>query len=581
MSLKEQTFIKFVIRKFKDITLFKKILIAYFLIGFISVLITFVVYQINSRQFVKNEIISISERNSNLVSNSISSRLETADNLSKLILSNSYIQDSLKNKKTFASVQTIQNLKKILTTFMTMQPDVCAIYLFNMNDKYAGCDTYRYFPFSFKKVSKASWYDSTMAKEGYYQFSINAGENYSLNDNTNEITITRCIYDLNTQTDLLGILVLNLEESLFKSSLNTDIDVSDVYITVTDSAGASLISNYKGFDIANLNYIKDETSTYIDKKNKKIYTSSSIPNTDWFVTQSISYAKDVSNIFQGSVLFWFLLIIIILLLISITFVMNRIIAKPIHQLTEAMNSRTRNMFEPLLDDGRKDELGMLRRTYNSMLKRIQEEEKRKRNAELYALQMQVKPHFLYNTIDTARSLVLSDKKEEANKMLLSFGQFYRDSICGNAEVIPLRNEIDMIKNYLIIQKIRYGNLFETVYDIDESLLDFPVLRLILQPLVENALYHGIRDSGHSGVITVSVGKNNSHSICISITDNGSGMESEFVKKLLLKRETFSQKEGIGLYGTIDRLRLFYHSDDIVEIKSTKNFGTSIEIIIPE
>ena len=259
--------------------------------------------------------------------------------------------------------------------------------------------------------------------------------------------------------------------------------------------------------------------------------------------------------------------------------MNHMITKPIHQITEAMQPHQKDAFVRLGDDPRTDEIGILKRTYNSMLDRIEEEGKRKRSAELNALQMQVKPHFLYNTIDTGRSLILAGKNAEANILLLSLGQFYRDSICGDLEVIPLRNEIDMVKNYLTIQKIRYGNMFEAVYEIDESLLPLSVLKLILQPLVENALYHGFRDAGLNGVITLQarrVGKD----ICISVIDNGIGMDEQKIHKIMTAGG-YTTGKGVGLCGTIDRLRLFYRIDTPLVIRSTPKYGTCVTIQIPE
>jgi two-component system sensor histidine kinase YesM len=194
--------------------------------------------------------------------------------------------------------------------------------------------------------------------------------------------------------------------------------------------------------------------------------------------------------------------------------------------------------------------------------------------------MQIKPHFLYNTIDTARSMVLTGHTQEVNTLLRSLGQFYRNSICGGKDVITLGEEIDMVKNYLIIQKMRYGDLFEAEYDIDESLLHAPMLKLVVQPLVENAIYHGIRPSGHAGVISLRVWREPSF-LCVSVSDNGVGMSAEKLASVMHACHDVRMGEYIGLCGPVDRLRLFCNMETPLHIRSDEGLGTCVTVFVPE
>ena len=561
----------------KDMSLFKKMLTAYSLIGVVTILCTLLVFTVNSTEFVRQETVSLAERNASLVSESISSKLETANSLSKLILGNTDIQKTLRDKEDLSSLKTLMQLSPLFMSYLDMLPDESGVYVFSTEGQSFGRDMYSHH--TFERIEETDWYSKVLAQNGYYILLMNGGMPYPLNGDTNCISLVRSIYDLNTQSDLLGTLMLNLDETLFTSCFKNMANQNNLFITVTNSDGASLIANTPVNKYPHQLFSPDGVVTKTDTINRLVYTGVPIDGTDWYVAEVVSYAADLSRFSALQTVFWVLLVIILLLLVSITFVMNRMITKPLHQLTEAMQPHEQGSFTRLTDDSRKDEIGILRRTYNDMLDRIDEEGKRKRTAELNALQMQVKPHFLYNTIDTARSLVLSGKNDDANKLLLSLGQFFRDSMCGDNEVIPLRNEIDMVKNYLTIQKIRYGDMFEAEYDIDETLLGVPVLRLVIQPLVENALYHGFRDTGRTGVITVQVEKVEGK-VCISVKDNGTGMDENQIKQILTTHKSIAG-EGVGLCGTIDRLKLFYSVEKPLTIRSTLGYGTCITITIPE
>jgi two-component system sensor histidine kinase YesM len=561
----------------KNLPLFKKMLAAYSLIGIISILCTLLVFSINSIQFIRQETVALAERNVSQVAGSISAKLETADNLSKLILCNNDIQNALRDGVDFESFKATKRFSPLFMSYLDMLPDESGVYVFGTDGRHFGRDMYSYHQFG--RIEDTDWYKKVLAQEGYYILVMNGGESFHLNGNTNCISLIRNIYDLNTQSVMLGTLMLNLDETLFTDCFKNMTDQTNLFITVTDANGNSLIANTPVKKYPHNLFSETGIVTFVEPLKRTVYASIPIPGTSWFVAESISYADDLNRVSSLDTVFWVLLIILLLLLVSITLVMNRMITKPIHQLTKAMQPHEPGSFTRLDDDSRKDEIGILKRTYNDMLDRIEEEGKRKRTAELRALQMQVKPHFLYNTIDTARSLVISGKASDANLLLLSLGQFYRDSICGDTEIIPLRNEIDMVKNYLTIQKIRYGKMFEAVYDIDDSLLTVPVLKLIIQPLVENALYHGFRDCGKTGVITIQV-KKDEKNICILVTDNGSGIAPEKIAQILSSHEAISG-EGVGLCGTIDRLKLYYRLEEPLSIRSTLGYGTCITITIPE
>lgn len=213
-----------------------------------------------------------------------------------------------------------------------------------------------------------------------------------------------------------------------------------------------------------------------------------------------------------------------------------------------------------------------------LIQQTVEEQRIKRKAELNVLQAQVKPHFLYNTLDAMGYLALSGKSEELYESLEALGSYYRISLSKGQEVITINEEIDIVKSYLILQKLRYGEIFNVNYDIDERAYDYKIPKLVLQPLVENAIYHGIKPKGEAGLIKICV-KTENEQIILSVEDDGVGMSEEQLGSI--KSDAIdSNSTSFGLKGTIKRLQFFYGITDIYTIESKKRYGTKIDISIP-
>jgi two-component system sensor histidine kinase YesM len=221
---------------------------------------------------------------------------------------------------------------------------------------------------------------------------------------------------------------------------------------------------------------------------------------------------------------------------------------------------------------------MMIREIQNLIKSVIAEQKTIRKAELNVLQAQIKPHFLYNTLDSINSLALSGRINEVCDLVDALGGYYRHSVSKGREVITLREELDIVKNYLKILKVRYEDMFEVNYNIGESCLDTKILKLVLQPLVENALYHGIRAKGVPGSININIMKE-AQQVCICIEDNGVGMSDNEIQKIL-DSKVGSAESSFGLRGTIERLRIYCNNEDTFRLYSEKGKGTKIIILLP-
>lgn len=198
------------------------------------------------------------------------------------------------------------------------------------------------------------------------------------------------------------------------------------------------------------------------------------------------------------------------------------------------------------------------------------------------LQEQIKPHFLYNTLETISYMAVQENASKAHDALETLGSFYRNFLSKGDRDIPLKRELRITEDYLALQKLRYGDVFEDEYILDESTLDYMIPKLILQPLVENCIYHGVRLKGEKCVIriTTSMEEGGLH---IIVYDSGVGMSAEQIKSVLEANEKDDNKElsGFGLRGTINRISYYYDSDNVVQISSEPGEYTQIDIYIPK
>lgn len=288
-----------------------------------------------------------------------------------------------------------------------------------------------------------------------------------------------------------------------------------------------------------------------------------------------------------------------LLLVSL-FISRRItrsITRPVERLREAAKRAGRGDFavadrEETVENGREengDELQELNRTFNHMMERIgrlvediRVEQLNLRATELKLLQAQINPHFLYNTLDAIIWLAESNQKDAVITMVSALSDFFRSTLSKGRDYITIQEEETHIRSYLQIQQFRYRDILEYEINIPEEMYQYQILKLTLQPVVENALYHGIKNKRGIGRILVS-GRQEGSCLVLTVEDNGIGMDRErleFVRKMLANQEKMPDDSGFGLYNIEQRILLNYGRAYGMEIDSTYGEGTVVTITIP-
>lgn len=233
------------------------------------------------------------------------------------------------------------------------------------------------------------------------------------------------------------------------------------------------------------------------------------------------------------------------------------------------------------------EVEHLGKSIKNMLGRIKvlmsdlvEEHNAKRKSEFDTLQSQINPHFLYNTLDIIVWMIENENSDKAVSIVTALAKFFRISLSKGKNIITVKDEVEHVRNYLMIQNMRFKNRFEYSIDVDEEVLSYSSLKLMLQPLVENAIYHGMEFMDGDGEIDVKVFKEDD-SLYFTITDNGLGMSEDMVETLLSKDFVPSKKgSGIGVKNVNERIKLYFGSEYGLKVESEPDEGTKITIHLP-
>ncbi len=290
----------------------------------------------------------------------------------------------------------------------------------------------------------------------------------------------------------------------------------------------------------------------------------------------------------GSILLLLIIGTTVLSVITASLVSSSI-ARPVQSMRDLMFEVQKGNLDVRMENIRKDELGDLERSFNQMVQQIRnlmddvrEDQVQLRKAELRTLQAQINPHFLYNTLDSINWLSREGRNEDIVTLVGSLTTLFRTGISRGQDIIPLSEEISHIRSYLTIQKIRYENQFEYELDIDESALDCLTLKLILQPVVENALYHGIKMKKGKGMISIRARRVRSL-IIIEVSDNGAGIRQERleeVRRALSSPVSEAEPTVYGLKNVHDRLKIYYGEPYGLNIHSIEDEGTTVTLKLP-
>jgi two-component system sensor histidine kinase YesM len=501
------------------------------------------------------------------------------------------IQSILSTADSVNNVDSQRKISNYLGTLMDSMPYIESVYIFDNYNNCYGVDKKYLKSLKINNLQQASWYDDVLKQDGYYILRLNSMQIFNLKkDEENTMSLIRVINSITNQQKL-GILMVNISKDSFESCYKEMVSRYKTSIAILDG-NDQFISNNDSVTKEEIQKItksngKSDTSLVLKHHDQSyIYSSMVLDRYGWKIILGIPMAelKKEASIY-GVISLITLLFNGLLLLIGTIFI-SKLISNPIHKLLQSMKNIQNGKFTMMEMKTGNDEIGQLKDGYNIMVQEIENliqkivrEQKTIRKAELNVLQEQIKPHFLYNTLNAMGYLALAGKNDELYDALEALGNYYKKCLSKGSEIITIEDEIEIVKDYLHLQQLRYGNILTVHFDVDPDTLKYTILKLIIQPLVENAIYHGIKPKEGHGHIYIS-SKANENDILLTVSDNGIGIDED--KLELLKAQVIDNNiNSFGLRGTIERLKIYYDRSQVYNIESTKGIGTKITLMIPK
>ncbi|WP_059050528.1 cache domain-containing sensor histidine kinase [Paenibacillus senegalimassiliensis] len=456
---------------------------------------------------------------------------------------------------------------------------------------------YQFNEMSFEDLTKQSWYGAMKAAEGRPVW-VGPGENGSASTGKPVLIQARLIKDYYSLEDI-GALVIDVKPDILDQVFWDAATLKQGDILLVNKQG-NIVFDKSGTHIGertNFPFLQDEGSGgkgyYTDKYQgeKSLITYLPSHNKDWYlvaITPSKLIASESLSIRN---------IAIVLVLVSLisAFLFDRFfVRRLVRSIISAVNGMKRvqqGIFVPITSAVRsEDETDLLTDGFNRMstqitelIQQVQTEQARKKEVELQALVAQINPHFIYNSLESINSMAVLQGNRDISKMVISLGKLLRISISENQQLIPLSMEMEHVRHYLDIQKFRFEDKFSYHIEVPESLRYYLTQKLIVQPIVENALYHAIEQMEANGTISI-IATEDERDILIDVKDSGPGFDPDTLLHLWSKDWGTLKKyreNGVGLKNVHERLRIRFGGHYGIMICSSPGFGSIIRIRIPK
>lgn len=448
-------------------------------------------------------------------------------------------------------------------------------------------------------VTDQKWFTDALEKLENIHFSTphvqNLFDNYSFRYYW-VVSLSQAVELTDHANSEIGVLLVDMNYSSIERLLqkaNTKAD--DTYCYLMDSNGEiiyhpkqKLIYNnlYEENNITAISY--DDGSVEEEfHGEKRIVTIKTVSYTGWKLVRVVPMSVFEMGISDMRLVVILFVALAMLMIIVINQLVSARIAMPLKKLNDSVKDWESGNMNPDIYVGGSlevEHLGMTLRSTVDQLRQLMDdivkEQEKKRKSELDALQSQINPHFLYNTLDSIVWMIEGERYQDAVFMITQLASLFRISLSRGKTIISIADEIKHAKNYMNIQKVRYKNSFSVEFDIDEEIMECCTVKLVIQPLLENAIYYGVEGMDGDGEIKVK-GYRKDQDIYIEVSDNGFGMPQDVVGALLTENERVPKKgSGVGLINVYNRIRLRFGNAYRLEIESIPDEGTIVRIHLP-
>jgi len=555
---------------FADMKMKRKVVVIYLVLGILPMAIISIFAYQNVRDILINSETKLLADTINQAALSINYQVQIFDALSNYLFNDNELLRQLNytyGDRYFLRWQVFSN--NIIPAFLTykaLHPELIRLTI------YTGSDLRRFgnYVLHISQLTENNWY-------GYIERTFQPVWFVTENDSYKRLHTVRRMASHGWE-DKINYLYMEFDYGRFFAPL-MELSANEYGVAILDSQGVYIFQHGTlSYPLTSPNFGGDLT----ELQDQFLIVSAEIRNSDWtiyFYTPLAYVAESVTYIILAVFsVFWFALILIGVL----AWVFSGIIVHPLEALTKNIQQVQQGELTVKVNSTRNDEVGILIRSFADMIVKIQhlidvvyKNEIEKKEYQFAVLRAQINPHFLYNSLSLINSKAIVSGEEEISHMALLISSFYRTALNNGNEMTTVENEINNVKSYVSIQQLVRANEFQVFYHLDEKSMDFEIPNFILQPLVENAIDHGLMSCEKTNRCLIVETAIDRELVNLRIADNGTGMKSEQVESLFSSHST-----GYGVRNINERLRLLYNDDYCFNVESTFGIGTSIKITIP-
>lgn len=522
----------------------------------------------------------------------IDSYIDYMENIAYLISSNEDVQDYLFDEK--IDNEGRYRILNQLQTILDSRSDIRNVGIISKNGRMLIND-------GSKSVNQdldlntQEWYATALEKPNGPILTSSHVQHIISGERPWVITLSRGIRDRSGSGEKEGVFFIDLNYSAISGLCDQSTVGTKGYAFILDAKGNIVYHPqqqqlYNELQTENISLIMDTDEDTVltgTGNDGKLYSISRSEKTGWTVVDCTNVKELLSKSRQAQSVYVLTAIILVIVALLFSRFMARSITLPIQKLRDSMKKVQEGDFsvsDVVVDS--KNEIGSLTKSFDVMTHRIHElmeqnvhEQEEKRKSELKALQSQINPHFLYNTLDSIIWMAEGKKNEEVVLMTASLARLLRQSISNEDEVVPIANEVEYARGYLTIQKMRYKDKLEFQIDVDSSILYIPLIKLVLQPIIENAIYHGLKYKESKGLLIVKGFMKDGNAV-LQVIDDGVGMDADTLAHIYDRHKVNYHSNGVGVYNVQKRLKLYYGEDYGITYTSELGKGTTATITIP-
>jgi two-component system, sensor histidine kinase YesM len=577
---------------YSNLTMQKRLLIQFIILSIVPILIIGIVSYLISYNITKNNAIQYSKE---LVHQSIQKLDELFLEVQKSAIMTSEepaVQETLRSPMSNDIAQKYSKELEIntrLNLISTFNEKIFGIYVIGKNGEVFKSNYGTVKPYDLRS---APWVQQVMKTNGVTWFGARAG---SYVVKTTGDYYFSAGYPINDKASgkMSGIVLIDIPEQQLADMVNAKLGKNG-YIFILDQTNrvvyhpdSDLITKKLSLEKSKKAERLQTTTVSYTASNLMIEETSSV--TGWKIIGIIP----LTELTKDSIVIRNFIIGILLVVCTIAFIFSwqfsKLTVQPLKRIKNSMKTVEEGDFNVNLPPIGQDEIGQLGKSFNVMIQKIQElmervltEQEALRQAELKSLQYQINPHFLYNTLDSIVWLTRAKKNEEVIKMVMAITKLFRIGISRGKDIITIGEEIEHVESYLTIQHMRYPNKFDYSIDVPSCLHQYKVFKVILQPIVENAIYHGIKLKKEKGHIWIR-GEGKEDHLLLIVKDTGKGMDEDTLTKLnnALKDSPGEKLNIYGIKNVEERIKLFYGQGYGITFRSIYGEGTTAEIKIPK